>query len=57
MIQYDNKITAKTLALSLDETDEYEYLTGEKYYHLIKTDLKKLNLIIYHLEKYFRNKQ
>ena len=30
MIQDDNKITAKTLALSLDETDEYEYLTGEK---------------------------
>ena len=30
MIQYDNRVTAKTLALSLGETDEYEYLTGEK---------------------------
>ena len=38
-LQYDfNREAAKISALSLGETDKYEYLTGKKYCYLIKVE-------------------
>ena len=33
-----NRETAKISILSLSKIDKYEYLTGKKYYHLIKVE-------------------
>ena len=61
-LQYDiSRKAAKISALltgNIDEQHEYEYLTDEERYHLIKEEQQnKLNLHILHAVKHLKKKQ
>ena len=62
ILQYNISRVTEKIALSSDEIEKFEYLTGKEILppdqsKIIKLNLLKLNLLNHYLESYLKNKQ
>ena len=62
ILQHNISRVTEKIALSSDEIEKFEYLTGKEILppdqsKIIKLNLLKLNLLNHYLESYLKNKQ